>query len=264
MPQMNTYRRHTYEGCSLGLIIVKPDAIATPIEEEIKASIARSALALVDQWTLSMSPAQVARVYPIDPGVRPLTFMLHSVCLTGREVRVLLCRGVGAAEACYRIKEQVRAVWGRRIYANSMHTPDSDQEAEDLLGALYERAGPDSGGLPAFPEVWCEWNRADIYEGSIRVWEEAVAVGRDPEVLWAPPGYQAEPFGLFPQAYFGTFDAMVAKLNQVLGFRDLETALRATLAALYDPCGIGIGGPPRKVRAKIDQARALGFELVDS
>ena len=244
----------------LGLIIVKPDAVSTAAEIDIRSLLSLYSLHILKESTIELSPQQIECAYPLDARLRPFEAMLHLVIFSNRQVRVLVCEGSHAIESCLEIKQIIRDSWVHRAYANIIHTPDTGEDLRFFLEALRKHQGYSNDMLSRLPERWCGWSRQEIYDGAWRVWGKAIGIGRDSSVRWTPPCRANRLWRISAQSFTGTLDEMIISLKGLLGLHDVENTLRSTLAALYDPCGVGFLDEltPSVVR----KVHAYGFLLI--
>ena len=170
-------------------MMIKPDGVALGAGADLAELLAPRSLNVEDVVRHRLSTSEIDALYAMDPSERPLTYMLHSVCLSSREAEFWICSGANAVAVCLESKHLLRSRWGNGVYANVLHSGESTLDVSTVLSILRgERLGDARAGLK-LPDIWNGWSREEIWAGATEVWSEATLLTRSDAVLWAPESH---------------------------------------------------------------------------
>jgi nucleoside diphosphate kinase len=247
-----------------GFLLFKPDAVERGLLQDCVVEIDRAGLRVLEQHTLRLTEAQIAAVWSgIDPDRRPLTAGLIRRYLSSGPSRLVLVEGAGASVRLLALKSAIRRRYGAVYYANLVHSPDSADEAGRELAALLDgRCDPDALFRPT-GATWRGWDTV-MMETALDSWWASVPEQRGrKQTRWNPtPPAADHAVHVYAKRHWAVaFDDMADFLAGAAGVDDLEFAVRAGFAALYDRSGFVV--PAATAQAAHDTCRAVrAFGLI--
>jgi nucleoside diphosphate kinase len=246
-----------------GFLLFKPDALERGLLDDCIAEIAGFGLRVRERHILRLTEAQIAAVWSgIDPDRRPLTAGLMRRYLAGGPCELVLVDGPAASTRLLELKSAIRGRHGAVYYANLVHSPDSAEEADRELAVLLDgRCDPSALFRPS-TAAWRGWSMESI-ETALDRWWAAVPQQRGQwPTNWNPPLPEAS-HRVHIQAkrhWAVAFDEMAFFLAGTACISDLELAVRAGFAALYDRDGFILPATSATAaRDTVEEIRAFGL-----
>ncbi|MFC5147067.1 nucleoside-diphosphate kinase [Streptomyces aureoversilis] len=260
----DTHRRNGAGPTERGFLLFKPDALERRLVKDCVADIAQAGLRVLRQRTLRLTEAQIAAVWSgIDPDRRPLTAGLMRRYLSAGPSRLVLVEGTEATTRLLALKSTIRRRHGAVYYANLVHSPDSADEARRELAVLLDgRCDPHALFRPT-TATWRGWNMETIEAGLDSWWASVPEQRGRQQTHWNPPLPAAgHPVHIHAKRHWAVaFDDMAGFLAETAGVDDLEFAVRAGFAVLYDRDGFVL--PTTSAKAAHETCRAVrAFGLI--
>lgn len=244
------------------LLLFKPDAVAHGIVEETLADVRAGGLRVLSRHALKLTESQLARFYfQICPDERPLTAGLLRRYLVDNPSELVVIEGPDVLARLHRYKAAIRSRCGDFIYGNYVHSADTRDEAERQIAVLNETGGP--GAFRPVAPYWNGWTMQACEQALDEMWAD-VRVRVSYPACWSPWPRSPGLVLTAPARLVVAFDEVVLFLARSLQIDDPGTAVRATLAALYDPMGLStaVTGPRAEILAS--SASEFGLLITDA
>lgn len=221
-------------------LLFKPDAVRRGLVDDSLTAFVPAGLRVRERHTLHLSEAGIAGVWAgIDPQRRPLTAGLMRRYLSSGPVELVRVGGPDAVAGTLALKSAIRQRYGAVYYANLVHSPDSAEEARRELDVFLGGRFDPRATFRLTAARWHGWE-AHALETGLDAWWASVPeqAGRWP-TCWSPPLTESQ-YRVHVRAkrhWAVAFDEVTWFLAGAAGVSEVETAVRAAFAALYDRDG---------------------------
>ncbi len=264
------------------ILVLKPDALSEPGRDaQVLALAGQYGLGIVCQHRLLVAPGVVEQAFPRASGAYVVERLLTEAQFLGREIELVLVEAPDAVARALALKSEARRHWERAPFANVIHPADHPPEWGHQLRVLAPecatcRRAADLVTAPHTPS-WLP----HVLAPEVRTSGELMAlIGKlwdDPaSPVWAedavevlhlrPPVDATHELILLDNHPQANTDNILAAVMAAFPDADLETALRAVLAAVHvDEYRLAIGTEEDlEAPAAVLRQRAMGVIIQPS
>lgn len=137
----------------LSALLVKPDCIALGLQTDVREEIERSGLKILCEHEVHLTSADISTLWKeYDPVDHPLTVGLLRRYLCSAPSRLLVVEGKDPLSSGRQAKRQVRRRWAQGVFANVLHSPETEEEMQRqrvLFSPYCDRLPTGGAPLPA-------------------------------------------------------------------------------------------------------------------